>query len=246
MADAEYPKYVVPGDRVPCLEMMEDAPESGEPPRLRLGPGLVQVKDEIVAVKAGMLHHVPERNQWWIVTDQKRYVPAAGDDVVGVITNKLAEAYKVDIGSAHPAVLSYMAFEGASKRNRPTHNVGDLVYARVAVAMKDMDPEIECVNPKSLKANGYGLLAGGFVIKTSLAFARSMLDPNFYVHKALEKHFPAFETAVGQNGRIWIAAATPMLTIAIADALQRSTSMEKQEFEKYVKDLAAELKRSTE
>ena len=29
------------------------------------------------------------------------------------------EAYRVDIGSAHPAQLDGLAFEGATKRNRP-------------------------------------------------------------------------------------------------------------------------------
>ena len=37
----------------------------------------------------------------------------------------------MDIGTAEPASLSYLAFEGATKRNRPNVSVGDLVYAKV-------------------------------------------------------------------------------------------------------------------
>ena len=39
---------------------------------------------------------------------------------------------RVDIGTAEPASLSYLAFEGATKRNRPNVTVGDLVYAKVS------------------------------------------------------------------------------------------------------------------
>lgn len=48
-----------------------------------------------------------------------QYVPAAQEFVVGVVTARLGEAYRVDIGSAQPATLDFLAFEGASKRNRP-------------------------------------------------------------------------------------------------------------------------------
>jgi exosome complex component RRP40 len=52
-------------------------------------------------------------------------VPAAQEFVVGVVTARLGEAYRVDIGSAHPATLDFLAFEGASKRNRPNLKVRD-------------------------------------------------------------------------------------------------------------------------
>lgn len=37
---------------------------------------------------------------------------------------KYGEYYRVDIGSAHPAILPYLAFEGATRRNRPNLEVG--------------------------------------------------------------------------------------------------------------------------
>lgn len=41
--------------------------------------------------------------------------------MIGVVTARAGggEAYRVDIGSAHPAQLDGLAFEGATKRNRP-------------------------------------------------------------------------------------------------------------------------------
>jgi exosome complex component RRP40 len=52
-----------------------------------------------------------------------KYVPAAQESVIGVIIQKQGEGYRVDIGSAHAANLDGLAFEGASKRNKPNLKV---------------------------------------------------------------------------------------------------------------------------
>jgi exosome complex component RRP40 len=51
--------------------------------------------------------------------------------VIGVVTARAGggEAYRVDIGSAHPAQLDGLAFEGATKRNRPVLKVSALSFA---------------------------------------------------------------------------------------------------------------------
>ena len=41
------------------------------------------------------------------------------EKVLGIITNKGGESYKVDIGSSMPASLPFLAFEGATKKNKP-------------------------------------------------------------------------------------------------------------------------------
>jgi exosome complex component RRP40 len=92
--------------------------------------------------------------------------------VLGVVVGRTAEFYKVDIGAPHPASLSFLAFEGATKRHRPNLAIGALIYARVMLAVPDLEPEIECVNPTSGKADGFGPLTGGFVITCSLGMSR--------------------------------------------------------------------------
>ena len=54
----------------------------------------------------------------------EKYIPAAQESVIGVITQKIGEGYRVDIGSAHFASLDSLAFEGATKRNKPNLKVG--------------------------------------------------------------------------------------------------------------------------
>ena len=43
--------------------------------------------------------------------------------MIGVVTQRLGEGYRVDIGEAHQASLDGLAFEGATKRNKPNLKV---------------------------------------------------------------------------------------------------------------------------
>lgn len=51
--------------------------------------------------------------------------------MIGVIVSRHAENYKVDVGTSSNVQLDALAFDGASKRNKPNLQVGDIVYARV-------------------------------------------------------------------------------------------------------------------
>lgn len=50
--------------------------------------------------------------------------------------------------------------------------VGSLLYARVSLAHKDMEPELECFDAQTRKAEGFGELKGGFMVKCSLKMCR--------------------------------------------------------------------------
>lgn len=43
--------------------------------------------------------------------------------MIGIVTAKSGDIFKVDVGGSEPASLSYLAFEGATKRNRPNVQV---------------------------------------------------------------------------------------------------------------------------
>ena len=75
-----------------------------------------------------------------------RYIPAVGDNVVGRVVERHSENFVVDIGGPFPAVLNVLAFEGATRRNRPKLGEGDLVYARVVLAHRDLETELSCVD----------------------------------------------------------------------------------------------------
>lgn len=42
---------------------------------------------------------------------------------MGIVTGRMSEAFRVDIGTASPATLPMLAFEGATKRNKPNVTV---------------------------------------------------------------------------------------------------------------------------
>ena len=50
-------------------------------------------------------------------------MPAPQELVIGIVTQKLGEGFRVDIGAAHHASLDGLAFEGATKRNKPNLKV---------------------------------------------------------------------------------------------------------------------------
>ncbi|KZW04395.1 hypothetical protein EXIGLDRAFT_635935 [Exidia glandulosa HHB12029] len=203
--------FVLPGDAVPATG-----------PTLKLGPGLLKLHDtptpassSVIATKAGTLHHDSRRVKWWVESNARRYVPAAQEGVIGVVAHKAGEGYRVDIGGAHPASLDGLAFEGASKRNRPMLKVGALVYARVSLAHKDMEPELQCYDAQTRKSEGFGELKGGFMQKCSLGTCRALLDPAHWLLPLLGARFP-LEAAVGVNGRVWFKAPDARQTIAVA------------------------------
>ncbi|KAG0228277.1 Exosome component 3 [Actinomortierella wolfii] len=245
-------RVVLPGDQLPPQDagllagQDEDdtsmAIDQRAPPTIKLGPGLVPMDDDtIIAVKAGVLKHVDIGNRWWVESNQRRYVAAPAESVIGVVVGKTAEHFKMDIGAAQPALLPLLAFENATKKNRPNFNIGDLLYCRVAMANKDMEAELDCVNPTTGKADGYGELKGGFVIKVSLGLARRLLDPRqAVVLRELGKHFP-FETAVGMNGKIWINSASTAHTILIANAIKNSEFLSTKQCQSMVKQLVERI-----
>lgn len=207
---------VLPGEYIPAQHV-----------NLKLGPGLLQLsatrvsssQQPVVATRAGILNHSTNKSKWWVEGNSRRYVPAPQESVIGVVTGRSGEGWRVDIGSAHPASLDGLAFEGATKRNKPNLKVGSLLYARVSLAHKDMEPELECFDAQTRKAEGFGDLKGGFVTHCSLQMSRLLLDPKHFLLPLLGSHFP-LEAAVGVNGRIWVSTKSVKQTIAVVRCIE--------------------------
>lgn len=128
---------VLPGELVPAQHV-----------NLKLGPGLLQLSahrvpsntQPIVSTRAGQLHHSANNSRWWVDGNARRvslvrlisacrcdlfiqYVPAPQESVIGVVLGRSGEGWRVDIGSAHSALLDGLAFEGATKRSKPNLKV---------------------------------------------------------------------------------------------------------------------------
>lgn len=165
---------------------------------------------------------------YWVDSQQKRYVPVKGESVIGIVTAKSGDVFKVDVGGSELASLSYLAFEGATKRNRPNVQVGDLVYGQFLIANKDMEPELVCIDSCG-RANGMGVFgAGGLLIKVSLGLVRRLLAQQSALVKELEQVFP-FEMVVGLNGRVWVKAQSMQRVQVLASLLESCENMTPQQ-----------------
>lgn len=183
-------------------------------------------------------------------TRNKQYLPRAGELVIGTVGKSAADVYYVHLSDyTAPATLPQLSFEGATKKTRPVLAPGALVYARVTVASRHMDAELECVSSSTGRAEGLGPLAGGMLLPVSLGLARRLMMPRaaeagrVVVLEALAAAGLQFETATGRNGRFWVDSASVKTVLAVARAVretdERMLGVEEQQ--KLVKRLLKEL-----
>ncbi|XP_008845895.1 exosome complex component RRP40 [Nannospalax galili] len=233
-------QLVLPGEELvlPEQEDVDSPARAGEQPlllnataraRLRVvcGPGLRRCGDRLLVTKCGRLRHKEPGSGggvYWVDSQQKRYVPVKGDHVIGIVIAKSGDIFKVDVGGSEPASLSYLAFEGATKRNRPNVQVGDLIYGQFVIANKDMEPEMVCIDSCG-RANGMGVIGqDGLLFKVTLGLIRKLLAPDCEIIQELGKLYP-LEIVFGMNGRIWVKAKTIQQTLILANVLEACEHM---------------------
>lgn len=224
---------VMPGDTV------KDVATINKKETIILGPGLRREADTVYAFKAGILKK-GESTIYYVDNYQKRYVPNRGENVIGLVIQKGGDIYKVDIGASKQASLSYLAFEGATKNNRPDIQVGDIIFAKLLVASKDMEPELVCLDSQG-KEKKLGVLGpDGMLFTCSLSLVRKILDRKSPLFKTLAQN-QAFEVAVGMNGKIWVKARNIQETIAVANAILAAEYTAQNEIENICADIVKAL-----
>ena len=212
--------------------------------RVVLGPGVAREDACLVATRVGVVRWEEAECLLWVESDLKRYWPALGENVIGIVTDKGPEDYKLDIGAAAKALLPVLAFDGASKRNRPHLAVGTLVYARVVLANKDMEPEVTCAAPPGVNARDwvtkesvFGELSGGHVFDCPQVLCRELMSEECAVLEALGSVSP-FEIAVGANGRVWLDAKEEPTVVLAQMAILQSQSHASRDHAKMVQQIA--------
>ncbi|XP_078045702.1 exosome complex component Rrp40 [Augochlora pura] len=205
------------GDVAMPGDVVKDIATINKKETIILGPGLRRESDMVFAYKAGILKKTNPA-VYYVDSYQKRYVPNRGENVVGIVTQKGGDIFKVDIGASEQASLSYLAFEGATKKNRPDLQVGDLVFAKLLVASKDMESELVCVDSHGKEKKLGVLKSDGMLFTCSLSLVRKILNQSSPLFNMLARS-QAFEVAAGMNGRVWVKARTIQETIAVANAI---------------------------
>lgn len=179
-----------------------------------------------------------------------QYIPAVGDLVIATIHHSSVDMYHASITDYTPfASLPQLSFEGATKKNRPQLVQGSLAYARLSLANKHMDPELECMSSSTGKAEGLGPLTGGMLFDISLGLARRLMmsqpaeKGKVVVLEELGDAGIAFEIAVGRNGKVWVDSKSVKTTLAIGRVLRETDEkgLTVEEQKKLVKKVAREL-----
>lgn len=204
-------RVVLPGDKV-----MSYNPETSDE-RIFLGPGLRWEDGMVRAAKPGLLKKTP-RQLYFVDTHQKRYIPQRREYVIGIVTKKKGDIYKIDIGGSEQATISFLSFENASKKTRRDLSLGDLIYGQLMVANKHMEPELVCIDAYD-RAIGMGVLPpGGVMFNVSLQVAREIINPESPFLLTLSKKVK-YTLVVGMNGRVWVKATRQKDMVAIMNCI---------------------------
>lgn len=204
--------------------------------QMRLGPGLRRDFDDdaVFVTESGLLKSA--NNMAWVESARKRYIPSKGDLVLGVVTHKHPEYYRVDINAPEFATLAALSFESATKRNKVTVNIGDLVYGKVSVALPDLEPEMVCCNQRSGKSEGMGIMQINQTthsLNVNIQAARKALSNECTFAAALSK-YTAFEWCIGVNGRVMVTTKDSRLTSKICRIFPMITFLNNEQIEKLV------------
>jgi exosome complex component RRP40 len=248
---------VFPGQNLtPFLEEKSKSLNSDEPVKIQVGPGIIQNGNEVIAFQAGILNC--QKSKFSLKSSQKHYIPLQNDLIIGIITARLSELFRVDIGAQTMAVLPLLTgFEGSTKKNRPNWNAGTAIFARVSMAHPDLEPELSCFDPSGkIPSDLFGELGGSEnifaetkanlrtsnLLRTSCNFSRKLQNPLKDPLLSLLGRIFAFEIAAGANGKIFLETENPRESVEISRLIiEYERKLDLTEIEKLVKELVKTL-----
>jgi exosome complex component RRP40 len=249
----ELMNVVLPGDRIslPSKWETEGSGLSANTSNVvRVGEGVKVNGNNLVANVSGILRYKKPAHVW-VDTSRRKYLPNSGDYVVGLVEERGGDFYLLNIFSGTNCILNRLAFDGATKRNKPELKRGDIVYARVMnVGGLGADLEVTCTSSNATVrkewSSGetiFGALSPGILIHTTSLLSQRLLRPDCAVLLALSKHF-AFEIAIGMNHVIWLRTTGPNEGLMIIrNAILESEEMDDIQIVALVDQLARRLKR---
>ncbi|GMH38016.1 hypothetical protein BSKO_05900 [Bryopsis sp. KO-2023] len=223
-------QVVCPGD---CLL---ELPDSGE---VRVGAGVFLKEGFVLASKSGRAKQT-QKGKLWIKGDQKNYVPAVDELVLGVIKERVVEAFKVDINGPFHAELPVTAFENVTKRNIPALKRGEIIYARITGANRCVAPTLSCVNSLG-KSGGMGVLKGGCTFEVSTRFAGELLSKPPHPCLVILGGSLKFEIVVGLNGWCWVDSPSPASTILVINTVKGCQDLSHMQAEILAKSVCTKL-----
>jgi exosome complex component RRP4 len=179
---------------------------------LKPGPGTYRVGGKVYASQLGLLAPRPPFVQ--VVPLSGRYVPKAGDQVVGTVTDAQSTFWLLDIGAPRWAPLHMTGTPwkvdiGETERYL---RAGDAVVVRVESL--DATGRIGV----TMLGDGLGKLEGGTIVRISPARVPRLVGRGGSMIATITRHTSA-EVAIGQNGRVWIGG-NPEAIVRVREVLR--------------------------
>jgi exosome complex component RRP40 len=170
----------------------------------------------------------------------KIYTPKVNDVVIGLITLKTLEFYKLYINSNFEATLNTIDFEGATRKTRPKLNIGDIVFGRVINENKFYNTIISCRSIEDTKTwstgeSMFGQLIDGRLYDINREYIWSLYNNNKIIERL--KDMVEFEMVIGMNGKIWIKSEKLEDNIKIYQCILESFKKNNNEMETYMNNL---------
>ena len=147
------------------------------------------------------------------------YHPNKNDIVIGIIDKRNGEDWLVDIGFSHQALLPMLAFSGATKKNCPKFQRGEVVVAFVEEVPDSGEIILSCIERK--KNEKLGRLTGGTLVRARPKDIERIKDLNL-IDKIATKS--AITCSFAQNGRLYIDLSNDILTVLVSNLITNCLS----------------------
>jgi len=166
------------------------------------------------------------------------YYPKIGDIVIGIITQKTFEYFRVNISTNKEATLNSIDFEGATRKTRPNLNVGDVVFAKVEKENKYSNVILTCKSTSNKKGwmtgeSQFGELKEGKVFELGRYLCLKLLDDK-ELRQRLKEYVNNLKLKIGLNGRIWIKTDEINLIQNVYEAIKQGINLHGDEREVYL------------
>lgn len=191
-------KVVVPGDL-----LSEDAKKSGEGTFVRDG--------RVYSLLYGLANYRDKIN---VIPLAGKYVPAPGDNVIGIVKDITFSNWIVDISSPYDGLLHISEFPKRIEADEMSKylRIGSSVMTRV----KDVDPTMKV--ELTLNDRKLGPIKTGRVIEISHTRVPRLIGKGGSMISMLKKELNC-NIFVGQNGRIWISGGAEDMDLALKTIL---------------------------
>jgi exosome complex component RRP4 len=179
---------------------------------LKPGPGTFRVGGKVYASLLGLVSERPPFVQ--VIPLSGRYIPKAGDVVVGTVTDVQTTFWLLDIGAPRWAPLHVTGTPWKVEIGEADRYLG--VGDSVVVQVENLEATGRI--GVTMQGEGLGKLEGGTIVRISPARIPRVVGRGGSMIQTITRQTGA-HVAIGQNGRIWVDG-TPEAIRRVTDVLR--------------------------